>query len=42
MDPAPGALVAEIRPPCASTIFAAIASPSPVPFSFVVKNGEKI
>ena len=39
MLPFPGSLSMEIVPLCSSTIFDTIASPSPTPSDFVVKNG---
>ena len=35
-------LLAEIIPPCCSTIFLQIANPRPVPLCFVVNNGSNI
>src|SRR5262249_13946523 len=40
--PRPGSLATSIVPAWASTILREIAMPSPVPFSFVVKNGLKM
>src|SRR5262249_56439145 len=40
--PTSAALLTSMRPSCASTIFRTIASPRPVPVTFVVKNGLKI
>src|SRR6476646_6162035 len=42
VSPLPGAFRAVSSPPCCSTILLAIASPRPLPFGLVVKNGSKI